>query len=217
MSHYKKYPRTPHLPWSLGVSSDDIRVIDTDHFTDQVVVVTEKMDGENSTIYNDHLHARSLDSRHHPSRDWIKQWHATIAHEIPQGWRICGENLYAQHSVAYAALKSYFYGFSIWDENNHCLSWENTLEWFDLLGIDAPPVLYQGMWDEAAICELSHTIDTDKMEGYVVRLASGFAYTDFQYSIAKWVRKNHVQTDTHWMFAKAVANGLEQQETEELS
>lgn len=36
------------------------------------VVITEKMDGENTTLYRDGLHARSLDSRHHPSRNWVK-------------------------------------------------------------------------------------------------------------------------------------------------
>jgi len=34
---------------------------------------------------------------------------------------------------------------------NHCLSWADTCEWFDLLGIHSPPVLYRGVWDEAAI------------------------------------------------------------------
>ncbi len=206
MSQYKKYPRTPHLPWSLSVSSDDVRVINTDHFRDQTIVVTEKMDGENTTLYADHLHARSLDSRHHASRDWLKQWHATIAHDIPKGWRICGENLYAQHSVAYSALKSYFYGFSLWDNSNTCMSWDETLEWFDLLNIHTPPVLYRGIWDEAVLRALH--IDTQTMEGYVVRRAERFSYQHFNQNVAKWVRKNHVQTDTHWMFANIVPNGL---------
>lgn len=206
MSHYKKYPRTAHLPWSLSVSSDDVRVINTDHFQGQTVVVTEKMDGENTTLYSDHLHARSLDSQHHISRDWLKQWHATLAHDIPHGWRVCGENLYAQHSIAYSALKSYFYGFSLWDDNNNCLNWDETVEWFALLNIATPPVLYHGIWDEATIRALQ--IDTTTMEGYVVRIAERFSYQQFNHSVAKWVRKHHVQTDTHWRFAAVIANGL---------
>lgn len=54
-------------------------------------------------------------SRYTPSRDWIKALHGQIAHEIPEGWRLCGENLYARHSIAYDALPSYFTLFSIWD------------------------------------------------------------------------------------------------------
>lgn len=91
-----KYPRTMHLPFSAGVSSDD-RVIETlDSFEGKEVVVTIKMDGENSTLYRNHYHARSLDSSHHDSRTWIKQFHGRIAHLIPDNWRVCGENLFAR-------------------------------------------------------------------------------------------------------------------------
>ena len=206
MSTYIKYPRTAHLPWSPGVSSDDVRILDTTTFAGKEVIVTEKMDGENTSLYRDHIHARSLDSRHHPSRDWVKTWHGNIAYTIPVGWRICGENLYARHSVAYPDLASYFYGFSIWNEDNICLNWAETEEWFELLGVHPVPVLFRGVWDEAAIRALS--IDANTTEGYVVRLAEAFNYEDFPRSLAKWVRPHHVQTDQHWMFAELIPNGL---------
>jgi RNA ligase len=95
-----KYPRTPHLPWSPGASEDDVKLDGCLKFQGREVVVTEKMDGENTSLYRNGLHARSLDSRHHPSRDWIKAWHGGIAHHIPEGWRLCGENVYARHSIA---------------------------------------------------------------------------------------------------------------------
>ncbi|MGB1255783.1 MAG: RNA ligase family protein [Thiolinea sp.] len=208
MTNYIKYPRTPHLPWSPGVSSDDVRILDTSVFEGKHIVVTEKMDGENTSLYCDHIHARSLDSRHHPSRDWVKQLHGRVAYHIPQNWRVCGENLYALHSVAYQQLASYFYGFSIWDEHNRCLSWTETEEWFALLGIHSVPVLYQGIWDEAAIRELA--VNPETMEGYVVRLANAFEYESFKHNVAKWVRPHHVQTDQHWMFAELVPNGLQE-------
>lgn len=208
MPTYFKYPRTPHLPWSPGATSDDVRLIDTDYFAQQPVVITEKMDGENTTLYRDHLHARSLDSRQHPSRTWVKRWHQQIAHEIPLAWRICGENLYAQHSLAYSELLSYFYGFSVWNQNNVCLSWEDSLKWFELLGIHHPKVIYQGIWDEA-LCQ-NLRVDTKHMEGYVVRLAARFHYQDFAHSVAKWVRAQHVQTDQHWMFAELIPNRLKE-------
>lgn len=203
---YLKYPRTPHLPWSQGCSADDIHHLNLDHFVGREIVVTEKMDGENTTLYSDHIHARSLDSRQHPSRTWVKRWHQTIAHEIPEGWRICGENLYAQHSIIYSDLASYFYGFSVWSEHNECLSWQDTLEWFSLLGITSPPVFYQGLWDEDYLRRL--VIDTAKVEGYVVRLADSFHYDQFGQSVAKWVRAQHVQTEQHWMFAEVKPNQL---------
>lgn len=204
-----KYPRTPHLPWSQGVSDDDVRCIDTNMFQGKQVVVTEKMDGENTSLYCDYYHARSIDSRHHPSRDWIKRFHAEIAQDIPTGWRICGENLYARHSIAYDTLRSYFYGFSIWNERNECLSWADSQVWFDMLGIEMPTLLYQGKWDEPRIRSL--LLNTDHVEGYVVRLADAFAYSAFAHSVAKWVRADHVQTEQHWMKRIVVANQLQQQ------
>lgn len=201
-----KYPRTVHLPWSPGVSSDDIRIFDMSHFEGHEIVVTEKMDGENTSIYNDGLHARSTDSRHHLSRDWVKALQGQISFEIPQNWRLCGENLYAVHSLAYASLKSYFYLFAIYNDANICLSWDETEEWAELLGLVTAPVLYRGLWDESVLRSLE--VNTDEMEGYVVRRADAFHYDDFQKNLAKWVRTGHVQTDQHWMHKAVEPNKL---------
>ena len=212
MSIRYKYPRTSHLPWSPGVSDDDIRILDTTAFEGQDVVVTEKMDGENTTLYRDYIHARSLDSAHHSSRDWVKTWHGSMAHNIPAGFRVCGENLFAKHSVKYDALESFFYGFSIWDENNNCCSWVDTLEWFELLNIHPVTVLYRGLWDEALIREIN--INSDSCEGYVVRLSGSFEYDKFSKCVAKWVRKGHVQSDKHWMHAEIEPNKLKKTNNE---
>jgi hypothetical protein len=74
MQTYTKYPRTFHLPWSLGATSDDKVVPSVSHFEGRQVVVTEKMDGENTTLYRDHIHARSLDSKGGEDRAWVKQF-----------------------------------------------------------------------------------------------------------------------------------------------
>jgi hypothetical protein len=86
---YIKYPRTPHLPWSPGKSSDDILIASISSLTQlEDIVVTEKLDGENTTLYRDYLHSRSLDYRPHPSRDWVKRLHAQICADIPENFRI---------------------------------------------------------------------------------------------------------------------------------
>jgi hypothetical protein len=203
-----KYPRTRHLPWSPGASDDDLVADGVETFVGQRVVVSEKMDGENTTLYRDHVHARSIDSRHHPSRDWVKALQGRVGFSIPDGWRLCGENLYAQHSIAYDDLPSYFLLFSIWDEANRCLSWDDTLEWAALLGLATVPVLYDGLFDPTWFEDFD--VDTDACEGYVVRRADAFAFEDFSSHVAKWVRANHVQTDEHWMFEEVVPNGLEE-------
>ena len=125
--------------------------------------------------------------------------------DIPKGWRVCGENLYAEHSIAYKSLPTYFMGFSIWNEKNECLSWDETLEWFLLIGIVSVPILYDGIYDEKKIIALYDSdVDWNKREGYVVRLADSFSYDDFKYSVAKFVRKNHVGTSDHWMFNQSI-------------
>ncbi|MFD5067692.1 RNA ligase family protein [Streptomyces sp. NPDC058369] len=199
------YPRTPHLPWSPGATSDDVRMTDLAALAGTEVVVTEKLDGENTTLYADGLHARSLDSAHHPSRTWVKALQARVGPRVAAGWRICGENMFARHSLAYDALESHFYGFSVWD-GDRCLGWDRTVEFLRSLGIPAPPVLWRGVFDAKALRALKP--DTGRQEGYVVRPAASFPAAEFGRVVGKWVRPGHVVTDTHWMHAEVVENGL---------
>jgi hypothetical protein len=201
-----KYPRTYHSPWSLGVTNDDKVIKDTSSFIGEETVLLEKMDGENTTLSRDYIHARSLDSVDHPSRHWVKGIWGQIRHNIPEGYRICGENLFAKHSIEYNDLPSYFMVFNIWDENNVCLSFDETLEWCNLFEIQHVPVLWRGIYDENFIKNFE--LDFSKQEGYVVRLTKSFHYDDFEKSVMKMVRKGHVQTDSHWMFQKVVTNKL---------
>lgn len=204
-----KYPRTLHLPHSPGATSDDKIHKDVSFFTDKEVVVTLKMDGENTTIYNDYYHARSLDSNNHPSRNYVKAMASEkIYSNLPSGWRVCGENLFAKHSIHYKDLKSYFYAFSIWNENNICLDWDSTLEWFSLLGLDSVDVIYRGIYNQKEIDYLFNKY-SNSHEGYVVRLVSEIPYDDFKISFAKYVRANHVQANSeHWMHSQMYKNRL---------
>lgn len=202
-----KYPRTFHLPWSEGKSSDDKVLRSTDCFKGKHVVVTEKMDGENTSLYRDHIHARSLDSKHHPSRDWVKNFWQSIRYNIPEGWRVCGENMYATHSIHYTNLPSYFLGFSIWN-GNICLSWEETLEWFDLLSIEHVPVLHQCEYHDIMLKHLWTTMDSEKSEGYIVRVCNDFTTEEFSKCVAKFVRSRHIQTDEHWSTQEIIPNEL---------
>lgn len=208
MNSRVKYPRSFHLPWSLGRTDDDKTLPNCDHFVGREVIVTEKRDGENTTLYRDGMHARSIDGRHHPSRDWVKGLQGRIGWQIPEGWRVCGENLYARHSIGYDNLDSYFEVFSVWDENNNALSWDEMEMFCEDLGLVVVPTIWRGVWNERDIRKLAEQINTEEREGYVVRVADGFHYDEFKTSLAKWVRKNHVQTDTHWMNAAVVPNQI---------
>lgn len=201
-----KYPRTPHLPWSESLSSDDQKLLKVSHFHNQEIVITEKLDGENTTLYQDYLHARSIDSCNHLSREWIKQFHAQINYKIPENWRLCGENVFAKHSIFYKNLESYFYLFAIFDENNYCLSFEDTVLIAQTFEIPMPKIFYSGVFDEQTIRELK--INTNECEGYVLRNKNGFKFEDFHENVAKWVRKNHVQQTQHWMQGPITPNQL---------
>lgn len=212
MTTRRKYPRTFHLPWSQGATADDKTLKSVSHLEGCDVVVTEKMDGENTTIYSDgYLHARSLDGRSHPSQAYVRALAAQVGPNIPQGWRVCGENVYARHSLGYDNLSNYFYVFAIYDEHNVCLSWEDTEDWAALLDLPTVPIRYEGLWDEEAIkaCYDGTSAFGNEGEGYVVRIADCFPYEAFSRSVAKFVRANHVQEGSaHWKLQTVVPNTL---------
>lgn len=200
-----KYPRTFHLPWSPGIHDDDRVIPSMAAFEGEWVIVTEKMDGENTTLYTDYFHARSVDGRSHPSQDRAKAIHSEFAHDIPHDWRINCENVYAEHSIPYKNLRSFLLGFGVWNERNVCLSWKETKEWFALLGITPVRVIYSGIYDEKLIKSLyDEDKDWSTSEGYVVRVARSFDFGEFHKCVAKYVRKGHVQTNKHWKFGQRV-------------
>lgn len=213
---YVKYPRTYHLQFSPGVTRDDRILASHECFEGKEVVMTLKMDGENTSMYRDRIHARSLDSKHHDSRWWVKRLQAQIGQEIPEGWRICGENMYAKHTIHYEQLPSYFLSFSIWNDNNMCLAWDETLEWFSLLGITPVPVVYEGIWNEEAIrLAFPQEHNGNMCEGFVVRLREAFYYAQFRASVAKYVnsrfRKNMEKNGENfkpWYLRKVIPNAL---------
>lgn len=211
MNPRTKYPRSFHLPWSLGSTDDDKTLGSVKHFVGREVVVTEKLDGENTTVYSDsYMHARSIDGRSHKSQSRVRAQAAAFGVMLPDGWRICGENLFAEHSILYDRLTAYFYAFSVWTDANSCISWDELEMWVEELGVPTVPVLYRGVWDEDAVraCWTGKGTFSDEQEGYVVRLADKFSYDEFDTSLAKFVRANHVRTDRHWRHKPLVANKM---------
>ena len=58
-----KYPRTYHLPWSPGATSDDKKLspdwFSADGWAGKEIVITEKLDGENTAFQNGDVFSRS--------------------------------------------------------------------------------------------------------------------------------------------------------------
>jgi len=206
-TEYIKYPRTYHLPWS-NLLKDDRMLPNDDPFIGQRVIGTLKMDGENTTMYPNHIHARSIDSSNHQSRVAVKNIWAQMKHLLDEGMRICGENLYAKHSIGYDNLPSHFMVFSMWD-NNTCLSWDETLENAEIFNLATVPTFYDGIYDPEAIKE-AFSEHENEHEGYVIRLAGEFEYGAFRESIAKYVRPEFREmlnnSHGHWISKKIEPN-----------
>lgn len=207
-----KYPRTPHLPSSPGGTNDDKRmsVSAADALFSRQIVVTEKMDGGNVTLAREYFHARSTSDNTPLWERYAKAEWAKIAHDIPEGWRVSAESLWARRSVAYDNLSGFLLVIGVWDETNTLLSWRRTEEWAALLGLPTVPVLGNGCGSERAalavwkgeacnlVGEPCPAHDAATSEGFVVRTVYDIRYADFDQHVGKWVRPDHVQTTAQW-------------------
>lgn len=90
-----------------------------------------------------------------------------------------------------------------------CLSWDETRARFSDWDVVPVRTLWRGQYTASALDEVAAGFDFDRMEGWVMRLASEFAAADFQSAVVKWVRRGHVQPDAqHWSKGPVRQNGL---------
>ncbi len=198
-----KYPRTYHFPFSPGTSSDDRIQHDWQAILSSELVVTEKLDGENTCIKSTGVYARSHAA---PALNpWAKNmWQIWEYVKNSLGdLAIFGENLYGLHSIEYTRLEHYFYVFAI-RAGDKWLSWDETVFYAQLLDLPTVPVLAQGRLTENELKKvITNTLSTGSQlgglcEGVVCRKAEAFENVHFSDSVLKYVRKNHVKTDEHW-------------------
>lgn len=194
-SHWVKYPRTYLLPWSESSNEGERDIGTTEQFVGRRVVLTEKMDGENITLYRDFMHTRSVETHRHASREWMERRWQDIRDRIPPDWRICGEYVFATHTIEYANLPSYFLGFSVWNAQNVCLDWDATRAFLDALGLACVPVLYDGPFDLAHLDEVWRRHGGPHSEGYVMRVADEIPYRDFRRLAGKFIRADYRQSE----------------------
>ncbi|HET9955257.1 MAG TPA: RNA ligase family protein [Polyangiaceae bacterium] len=203
-----KYPRSFHLPWSPGGTSDDRRLLDVSGLIDVEIVITEKCDGSNLTYTRDHVFSRShAGPPGHRSFDLAKATHARLAHLISEGLSVFCEYCYAVHSLVYEALPDYSLVFGVRDDvRGMWWDWDMVAAQALELGLPTVPLLFRGrVSDESALHELTEALSNETSafggmrEGVVVRRAGEFEDSQFSRSLAKWVRRDHVTTDEHWM------------------
>lgn len=204
-----KHPRIYHCSFSEKLTTDDKRIDEVELFEGKDIVATGKLDGQNTSIYSDYLHARSISGTTHESMNWIKSYASTFQYKIHENWRICGEDVYATHSIRYNNLESYFYVHSIFDAYNVCLSYDDTCIVAKELGLQMVPLLYRGKFDLKKLKSLyKPTLNGDPLEGFVIRNAYEFQYDDFSQNVAKFVSSSFIIGDKHWSQEKVVKNKL---------
>jgi hypothetical protein len=198
-----KYPRTYHFPFSPGTTSDDRINHDWLSLLQHEIVVTEKLDGENTCIKRDGVYARSHAA---PTRNpWAKNmWDIWENVKNSLGdLDVFGENLYGLHSIEYTLLNSHFYIFGMRDGDTW-LAWDEVVFYAQLLELPIVPVFQRGVLTENDVKIGIKTALTEgsklggECEGVVCRTAQTFDNQDFSNNVLKYVRHNHVKTDEHW-------------------
>lgn len=216
MSISRKYGRTFHYPFSPGTTSDDR--INHDYWSDleklSKVVHTEKLDGENTCLNKTGVFARSHAApTRHPWAGFLKERWEMIKNDLGD-LEIFGENLYAIHSIRYPELESHFYVFAV-RENDRWLSWEEVTFYAGMLDFPTVPELEivepidQNKFRENVLEIVkrpsafgSEDVNTNlecSMEGIVSRDFNEFSVDSLRNHVFKYVRKDHVKTDEHWM------------------
>ena len=207
-----KYPRTYHLPYSPGATKDDKKLKDGwfDYFKNQEIVITEKLDGENTAFTSQDVYARSHGA---PTRT---PWSRNLWDDDGLYWKVkpllqdneivFGENLYGEHSIHYDKLPSYWFMFAQYDETTqYWASWDFVKYWAEILGVPTVPELWRGKIEsEKQLEDLVNSFVNEpslfgnNREGVVIRTTKTFPNNVFSHNVCKWVRPNHVQTDEHW-------------------
>ena len=204
-----KYPRTPHLPFSQGIQSDDIILSYEDSLPvlQEEVIVTEKVDGGNCCVHDGMVYARSTNSEAtHPSFGPIKQLAAQVCYLLPGNIQLFGENMFGIHSIEYDGLTSFFYIFAVLEEGRNWWAWDKVEELASEIGVPTVPVVYRGQ--VGSLDALKQLIEMEMAaksrigschpEGFVVRTLRGFPYDQLEHYSSKYVRAGHIQTDESW-------------------
>ncbi len=202
-----KFPRTYHLPWSPGATSDDkiLSQAEIEGFLNTPLVITEKLDGENQCWTDMTWHLRSESSntggilRSKSKAKWAEIRYLIPAHEF---WFI--EDISNQHSIEYQDHSHEFYIIAIWNQKEGLFeSYDRACQAAETVGLGVVPLIGKASFsslDALKIYTNTEAIQPSRLggerEGLVCRIDQSLPGWS-SYS-AKWVRANHVTTDTHW-------------------
>lgn len=243
-----KYPSTGHLPDTPEHENrrNDYEHQELNNFVCELepelsVVVTIKMDGSNAMITRPpelmddpsrHRPAHGVAARNgkhakHESFDLLKKRNRQqYGFKIPPYIQICGEWLYARHSIHYANPESctdqecddhgppvsdFFQVFGVYDNRfDIWLSWPEVEAWAEKIGAETVPVVEKRTFEYPdqvyEIYPEAQRLINDGHEGLVIRSKFPFHYDQFEDRLGKYVREDHVTTDEHWSRQEVVEN-----------
>lgn len=204
-----KFHKIWHIFESPGMTNGD-KKLDKDwfdrFFLGKEIVITEKLDGENTSFTNQGVFARSNIPTDSPWSVNLRVDFPYIKNLLSDNEIVFGENLYGIHSITYNKLPCYWHMFACYDTNTKIwYSWDDVELMSSILDRPTVPVLFRGILNsKKEVLDLINefmsqpsTYGVEK-EGVVIRLASEIPDDKFTESIVKYVRPNHVQTPSHW-------------------
>ncbi len=207
-----KYPRSMHVPFSPGSTSDDkiASYSEFDLFLGRRIIITEKLDGSNVCLTNSNVYSRSHSGPPgHKSFDPLIKFHSENKAKIPENISLFGEWAYAVHSINYLMLQHHLNLFGVRNDiTGKWAAWDEVTMWADEIGVAHVPMILDGCFAKREILknvirglsQLSSVYGPER-EGLVIRTFEGPNVNDKNQleGLQKWVRANHIKTlDKHW-------------------
>lgn len=201
-----KFPSIGHWVGSLSVHRDDTYHKNPEFFVGKEVIITEKLDGGNTSLNNGEVFARSNVAPSHAG--WmamVRKYHAWKTAGITD-YTFYGEDIAALHSLPYSVpMDQTYYVFAVLYAQREWLSWDEVKHLSAASDLAVVPELYRGRFESVEDItkwfrnnlKVPSTYGVER-EGFVLRLADAFPTGKFFESVCKFVRPKHVQTDQHW-------------------
>lgn len=183
------YPRIPYLRAPEGLAGRDRVVPPGDVVTwfDRPVVVEEKLDGANVTLWSEDgrtqvasrggVGAMDRGRQLGRLRGWAAEHDEAIGRLVTDGWVLYGEWLWVAHGTAYDALPDWLVVLDCWHESVGFATVEDRDRRVAPTGLLLPPRRFDGvLGSKAALLGLfgpSAYSDSSKAEGLVLRAADG--------------------------------------------
>jgi len=178
------YPRIPHIVAGRGARDDlvldDVKVRELLHTE---VVVEEKLDGANVSIWLDELGAMNCASRGGPGsqdragqlgplRSWLASHDRSLRDLVAEWPVLYGEWMFLTHGISYDQLPSYLVVLDLWHPARGFASLEERDARLDAAGLVHPPELWRGVPGSVGFVEgwiRRCTWGPDLAEGVVLR------------------------------------------------